>query len=79
MSKKRLTGVRRDRPRPLWGDHWPLGSFWDALFVVRSKIKTASAALVGLEAGDFVALTLDATADELERLAVEAKREMGDL
>lgn len=75
MGRKRKSR-EEDESRPLWGDHWTLGSFWDALMVVRAKIKTASAALVGLETGDSVVFALDDVADELARLSERAKEEL---
>jgi hypothetical protein len=83
MAKKFLTGVRRDRPRnedeprPLWGDHWNLGSFWDALLVVRSRIETAARALADSDA-DVVGIMLDDTAEELRRLAARAHEELDE-
>jgi hypothetical protein len=80
--RKRLTGVRRDRPqeddedRPLWGDHWNFGSFWDALMVVRSRIETAARALHFADGEGPVAVLLEDAAEELRRLAKQAHGEL---
>ena len=65
-----------DDPRPLWGDHWKLGSFWDALFAIRARIRTAGLALADTEAADTVGILLEETAEDLKRLADRARGEL---
>jgi hypothetical protein len=76
--EKNLTGVQEDS-RPLWGDHWPLGSFWDALLLVRAKIKTAVLALETPEVAGTVGVVLEDTAAGLKRLIEQARKELNDL
>ena len=54
MGRKRKAREEgaEDEPRPLWGDHWKFGSFWDALFAIRARIRTAGLALADTEAAD---------------------------
>jgi hypothetical protein len=73
MSRKSISD---DEPRPLWGDQWTLGSFWDALFAIRARIETAGLALLDTEAAETVGVTLQDTAEDLKRLTAEAKREL---
>jgi len=77
MGRKR-EAREEDEPRPLWGDHWKFGSFWDALFAIRARIETAGLALLDTEAADTVGVTLQDTAEDLKRLAETARRELED-
>jgi len=75
MSRKR-TAKDQEAERPLWGDRWTMGSFWDALFAIRARIRTAGLALADTEAADTVGIMLEETAEDLRRLADRARGEL---
>lgn len=58
----------------LWGHRWRHGSFWDDLFRLEARIKTASTALMGLEVHDSIGMTLDDIASELHELSQKAQK-----
>jgi len=66
----------KTQDRPLWGDHWRHGSFWDDLARLRARIKTASSALLESDEADSVGITLDDIASEMEELSRKAQEEL---
>jgi hypothetical protein len=63
--------------RPLWGNHWRYGSFWDDLSRLRARIKTVSVALADSEGEmDFLKITLDDILTEMEELSQKARQEL---
>jgi hypothetical protein len=68
--------MKQGKNRPLWGDQWRHGSYWDDLARLRVRIKTASAALMDPGEQTTVAVTLDDIATDMDELSHKARREL---